>query len=52
MAVNAPATDRFRRTLLARSRLKVGPPFQLWPLLSVTDAGAAAMAASRWAAVP
>ena len=52
VAVSAPATDRLRSTLLPRSRLKVGPPFQVWPLLSVTDASAAAMAASRSAAVP
>ena len=47
LAVNAPATDRLRKTLLPRSRLKVGPPVQLWPLLSA----AAAIAASVWADV-
>ena len=47
LAVRAPATDRLRSTLLPRSRLNVGPPVQLWPLLSVTDANAAAMAVSR-----
>ena len=36
LAVRAPDTDRFRSTLLPRSRLNVGPPVQLWPLLSVT----------------
>ena len=48
LAVRAPATDRLRSTLLPRSRLNVGPPVQLWPLLSAT---AAAMAASVWADV-
>ena len=48
LAVSAPATDRLRSTLLPRSRLNVGPPVQLWPLLSAT---AAAMAASVWADV-
>ena len=42
VVLRAPATDRFRSTLLPRSRLNVGPPFQVWPLLSC----AAAMAAS------
>ena len=48
MAVNAPATERLRKTLLPRSRWNVGPPFQVWPLLSVS---AAEMAASVWADV-
>ena len=39
LAVRAPATDRFRSTLLPRSRLNVGPPFQVWPLLSCRDGG-------------
>ena len=47
LAVRAPATDRFRSTLLPRSRLNVGPPVQDWPLLSA----ATAMAASVWADV-
>ena len=45
VAVNAPGTDKFRRTFVPFRRLKVGPPFQDWPLLRVTGTRAAVMAA-------
>ena len=51
VAVSAPATDKFRSTLVPCSRLKVGPPFQDWPLLRVTGTNAAVMAAWTWGMV-
>ena len=51
VAVRAPATDKFRSTFVPLSRLDVGPPFQLCPLLRVTGTSAAVIAAWAWAIV-
>ena len=51
VAVNAPATDRLRSTLVPRSKLKVGPPVQFWPLARLTGTSAAVIAACTWAMV-